>query len=95
MSKKLEERNTPPFFIGKIKEKKDNKVIYWNYRNIKYDKNGWANAEEYLPDQFDLCFIKTENNRVLKGWHTGQIWDGLNVNHTHKIKYWKWFEEKE
>lgn len=85
----------PPFIVGKIKQKIEGKLTYWTYRNIKYDNEGWADGSIYLPDQFDLCILKTEKEKVIKGWHTGQIWDGLNVKILDKIKFWKWFEEKE
>lgn len=86
-----------PIHIGKTKKHDPNKSKpeRWSYADAEYDQKGWANTEEYLPAEFDLCYLKTDTGRILKGWYTGHGWYGLNVLETHKIKLWKRFDEKE
>ena len=81
--------------VGKFKAYITNskRPIFRSYRDVNFDANGWANADEFLPHEYDLCYLKTECNKSLKGWYTGKIWDGLNVLKKHKIKFWKRFEE--
>jgi hypothetical protein len=58
------------------------------YKDFKYDYGGWADSSKYLPGDYDLCFLKTEE-KTLPGWHTGISWDGLNVPENLVVKYWK------
>lgn len=59
---------------------------------MKYDVEGWADASKYLPSEFDLCELKTDIKSD-SGWHTGQVWDGLNIKENTKVLYWKRLKE--
>jgi hypothetical protein len=87
-----------PITVGKIKIKKKppcTNHIYYNYKDVTYDSDGWADCRFYLPEEFDLCDLKTKQGKFLRGWHTGQTWDGLHLKRTDRIEYWKRYEEKE
>lgn len=58
------------------------------YKSIQYDENGWADAKLYLPKDYDLQIIKTDDGKTYRGWHTGKHWDGLNFGDK-KVLYWK------
>lgn len=58
------------------------------YKSIKFDADKWADASEYLPMEFDLCYLKT-NERTFSGWHTGFCWDGLKIKPRENVLFWK------
>ena len=72
---------------------KDNKVkkipIFYSYKDVHYDLEGWAEASKYLPEDYDLVYLKTENKKVIPGWSIGKSWDGLRLKPEHKISHWK------
>jgi len=84
-----------PITVGKIKVKNQKHGVYWSYRDVKYDECGWACVDDFLPMEFELCYLKTDDNKSLMGWYTGAIWDGMKVKETDVIKYWKRIYEKE
>ena len=84
-----------PIRVGKIKGRKGRNVIHWQYGDVDYDLDGWASVNDFLPEEFDLCFLKTDKGKELKGWYTGQKWDGLNVRDEHTIILWKRKIDKE
>lgn len=53
------------------------------------DKDGWVDAKLYLPEPFDLCWLKIAPEKLDFGWHTGTSWDGLRVKNTDNIISWK------
>lgn len=73
-----------PLKVGRIYERKT-----FSYCHIPNIKNGWIDVSEYLPVDFDLCLLKTDNNKILTGWYNEYEWDGLNVDDEHVIKFWK------
>jgi len=60
----------------------------YNYGDIKMDCDGWVDAKEYLPPDFELCLLKTPN-RTLAGWHMRNGWDGHRMTKQDEIQYWK------
>ena len=71
------------------------KVGSWNReknRVYKYKDlnpyNDWVKSSEYMPQEFDLCFLKNSDGRVYTGWWTGTIWDG-NIKEGKTFDYWK------
>lgn len=75
----------PLIIVGKTKKNATHK---YGYKDVQYDVDGWADTSKYIPAPYDLCVLKTDN-KTMTGWHTGQIWDGLNIKEKHKILYWK------
>lgn len=64
----------------------------WKYSDIEYDADGWVNAGKYLPQDFDLCYLKTDSGNK-RGWWTGNVWDGLRLDNKQEIYYWKRISE--
>ena len=58
------------------------------YAMVDADEDGWSPSTEFLPAPFDLCYLKTLSG-TKTGWHTGQSWDGRNVESDEKVIYWK------
>jgi hypothetical protein len=59
------------------------------YRDIPFDEDGWADAERFMPADYDLVFLKIEGKKSVSGWSTGNSWDGLKLEKADKVKYWK------
>lgn len=59
-----------------------------SYLNVKKDFNGWVNANEYFPLPFDLVFLDI-GIKVINGWFTGYIWEGLRLRPQDKVIRWK------
>ncbi len=77
--------------VGKVKEYKGNYKpnILYSYRDVNYDLDEWADANKYLPKEYDLCLLKTDIGRTINGWHNGTSWDGLRLKDGEKIKFWQ------
>lgn len=66
---------------------------YWSYSDVKIDKEGWADASQYLPADCDLVYYRTEEEKTRKGWHCGKHWDGLHFKKEDVVKFWKYKRE--
>lgn len=60
----------------------------YSYTDVDFDKNGWADATKYLPDEFDLCYLRTDSGMKI-GWFCGNGWDGKTVEKWDVITKWK------
>lgn len=49
--------------------------------------DGWVNAKEWLPQNFDLVTMKTKN-RYIQGWYQGTRWDGYKYK-GEDVTHWK------
>lgn len=74
-------------------EHEGKKGFKYTYKEVKY-LDGWADAELFLPNNFDLVFLKLEEGKTRSGWHTGMGWDGLKLQPTDKVQYWKKKDEE-
>jgi hypothetical protein len=61
----------------------------FKYSDCKKDIDGWVDAENFLPGDCDLVYIKIEGQKTFNGWIHGVNWDGLKLKPGQKIKYWK------
>jgi hypothetical protein len=59
------------------------------YVDVPLDKDGYADASEYLPVEYDLMYLKIEGKGIKPGWWNGNRWDGLNIKPDDKVLYWK------
>lgn len=85
--------------VGDVKkyiEKEDKKTgklkkveVLYTYRDVKFDIDGWADSKEYLPEDFDLVYMKRDGQKTIPGWVTGSTWNGLRLKSTDHIPYWK------
>ena len=51
--------------------------------------DGWVDAKDFLPIDFDVCRLLTIDGKELRGWWTGYAWDGLRVDKGEIITKWK------
>lgn len=52
-------------------------------------ENGWIDSSKYLPKDFDLLDLQTENGKIKMGWRSGNIWDGMKIKENEKILFWR------
>jgi hypothetical protein len=58
------------------------------YKDIPYD-HGWADAEQYLPANYDLMVLKVKGKPILYGWCFGTKWEGAKIERYDEILKWK------
>lgn len=75
----------------KVGQKIGKRVI--GYSHVTCDIDGWADAKEFLPADFDLCYVKIKDKQTRPGWVQGTIWGGANVARDDIVLYWKKFEK--
>lgn len=68
--------------------KRTEKRLY-SYADIEKDPYGWVEANKYLPEDYDMCYLKTTEGRVKNGWYTMSFWDGLHINDKDIVQKWK------
>jgi len=61
----------------------------FRYTKVIYDQKGYAEAEHYIPEDFDMCYLKLDDGTIKKGWWGGFAWDGASVNKYDTITQWK------
>lgn len=62
---------------------------WYNYSHCKFDKDGWADPNEFLPDDGDLVWMKREGKRPVSGWIQGKTWIGFRLKAGDKVIGWK------
>lgn len=65
----------------------------YSYKDVVFDKDGWADASMYLPKDYDLVHMKLKRdnveNKILPGWIFCRTWRGLNLRIQDRIIAWK------
>jgi hypothetical protein len=80
----------------KNSDKKKKVAVLYTYRDVKFDLDGWADSKEYLPEDYNLVYMKIEGRKTIPGWSIGSSWSGLRLKLTDQVIYWKrQTEEKE
>ncbi len=73
-----------------IFDKKKQKQRKVNYLDVHYDEDKWVDATKFLPEDFDLLYLKLSNiKKVLPGWSNGKQFEGANIPKDSKVLYWK------
>lgn len=66
--------------------------VYFSYKDIVYEKDGWADASKYLPAECDLCSLIIEGmENPISGWIIGKCWDSARFEGLRKpnVIFWK------
>ena len=71
--------------VDKIGEK-PRKVTY---KDVAYDKNGWALPDQYLPIDYDLLLVKIAGKKSTSAWVCGKKWFGLRLDPSDVVVAWK------
>jgi hypothetical protein len=57
------------------------------YSLVEYGDNGWADANKYLPLEYDLVYVKLKE-KILMGWRSMGKWIGLRFDNE-PVYAWK------
>jgi len=59
------------------------------YKLAQFDENGWADASKFKPIPYDILYLKTDRNRIIKGWWAEFFFDGYRLKEDEKVLKWK------
>jgi len=59
------------------------------YSHVLCNIDGWVDAKEFMPIDFDLCHLKIKDKKVCPGWAQGSFWCGANVTKEDIVLFWK------
>jgi len=71
----------------RVGTKKSEKTLY-SYADVVVDAEGFADVTNYLPLEYDLCDLMTDQG-TKAGWYSYGSWDGLRLNGTEKVLAWR------
>ncbi len=66
---------------------------FYNYSQCTFDKDGWVNPEEFLPEDGELVWLKREGKRPVSGWIQIKTWMGFRLKPGDVVIGWKRKEE--
>jgi hypothetical protein len=75
---------------GRIKKT----AVPFQYKDVEFDIDGWADCKRFLPDDYDLVLLKLSRGKTIPGWIAGSSWDGLKLKKEDTVLYWKKKEEE-
>lgn len=80
--------------VGAFKEYRQNASgkrvsVNYSYDDVLFDEDGWADAKQFIPIDFDLCELKVKGKKSHPGWVSGSKFDGLNIESGDEVLYWK------
>jgi hypothetical protein len=61
----------------------------FSYNDVHFDEDGWADAAQFLPGDYDLAYLKLQGKPSVCGWSIGINWDGAKLEDGDKVLYWK------
>lgn len=59
------------------------------YDLIDYQDDGFADANKYIPNDFDMCFLTTSLGKRMNGWWTGQEFYSIRLLPGDVIVSWR------
>lgn len=80
--------------INQISGREKRTPIYYSYKDVEYDIDGWADCARFLPDDYDFVFMRLLRNKTIAGWISGYTWTGLRLKQDDVVVFWKRKEEE-
>lgn len=65
------------------------RVVKVQYKDCVYDKNMWADASKFLPNEYDLVSLKLKSGKIISGWFSLNQWEGLRLQPSDEVLFWK------
>lgn len=80
-----------PIQVGKEYTKKRDGIHRpkLTYAKVPNDGNGWVDASQFLPADFDLVTMKIDDANYKSGWFQGRSWDGYKYEPGEVVTHWK------
>lgn len=63
-------------------------AIYYTYKDVEWDLDGWADSKKYFPMDFDLVQMQLKRGKTVPGWASGLSWCGLRLKKDDEILSW-------
>jgi len=63
------------------------KILTYPY--VEKDVDGWANADAFVPNRFELALCRLDNGITHVGWWTGNGWCGQKIKDSDRVVAWK------
>jgi hypothetical protein len=63
--------------------------IFYGYQDIPYDIDGWADGKKYLPEDFDLVYMRLKREKTIVGWINDTCWNGWRLKSDDEVVSWK------
>lgn len=82
-----------PVVDKKTGKRKKIPVFYSYLKDVIYDIDGWADAKKFLPEDFDLVYMRLKRKRKIPGWINGLSWHGSRLRPNDEVLFWKRKEE--
>lgn len=79
--------HTSPLKVGR---KIPSTKIVFQYKDVDFDLDGWADATKYRPVDFDLVLLQIEGReKPISGWAVGNTWDSVRMKDKDIVLTWK------
>lgn len=65
----------------------------WTYCHVQYEKDGWADPDKFLPEDYDLVLLNRQDKNPIKGWVNGTTWFGFRLKEEDKVIGWRRVKE--
>lgn len=62
---------------------------YNHCKGTKEHVRSWNNANKEKPIPYSLNNLHLESGEIVRGWWTGNSWDGLKLKRTDVVKHFK------
>jgi len=85
--KPVDETPRFPLKVGQMYLFPDGRRKY-QYREVPFDIDGWALASRYLPADYDMMYMRCDDERTIPGWCNGTKWLGMRLR-DQKVIAWK------
>lgn len=88
-----------PLKVGNVKEyipivnkktgRKTKSTVFYTYKDVTYDSDGWADVTKYLPEDYDLVYLRLKRERTIPGWIFEKTWYALRLLKDDVVLFWK------
>lgn len=95
-------KKKPPYKVGETKAhiivkkwgKETKERVLYTYKDFEYDADGWTESAKYLPEDYDLVYMRLAIGKTIPGWHTNRTWYGVRLKQDDVVLLWKRKEEE-
>ena len=74
--------------VGITKKSRSSRTT--SYLDVIFDRHGWADSSRFLPADYDLICMLTEDGQMMPGWCVGKEWEGCRYKkEKHSVIAWR------
>lgn len=72
-----------------IQKQVQEKINSFRYTLSRFNEEGWADANKYLPIPFDLVTVWTDTDKKIAAWWDENIWTGFRLTQKDRVLFWQ------